>query len=144
MPHDPHDLPGPAEPRRPPPESGRRIYTGERLGRDGRPDTQLRLNLDRYEGHGYVAVSTWEKGAGGWWPRKMLSFKRRELPGVIEALQRAHAALQAEAAAIPVEARARPQGALPGPARRERPDWRSSQLPPPVEGQGFDEFGNGA
>jgi hypothetical protein len=74
--------------RTPPEERGKRLATLPR----GRGDEELRVNLDEYNGHPYIALRVWKQnGAGDWWPiaGKGLSIKTKELLDVAEALQQA-------------------------------------------------------
>jgi len=51
---------------------------------------ELRVTLDEYEGHPYVQLRAWERGAGGWFPtRKGVTVRLRELEAVAEALREA-------------------------------------------------------
>jgi hypothetical protein len=71
----------------PPAERGRRLAAIPR-GRD----EQLRISLDEFNGHPYVAVRVFARGQdGSWWPvrGKGLGIRLRELAEVAEALKRA-------------------------------------------------------
>jgi len=82
-----------------PEPSGEVLATFPRKGPGGR-DQELRVVLDEYQGHRYIAIRLWQRdGRGGWWPvkGKGVSIRLREAEGVAVALDRA-LALEAETA----------------------------------------------
>jgi hypothetical protein len=115
---------GPSKPAAPE-ERGLRIACFERG--DGE---QLRVTLEEYEGHRFVSLRVWARENSQWWPsKKGCSIRRKELRGMIEALQRAEADLAAQEPAQP------PRDASPGtrPVRRdvEAPQRASEAYKPP-------------
>lgn len=65
MPHYDEDAAGTrtqAPTREPPRESGRRLATFPRRGNRTKPDSELRITLDAFEGHKFVGIRVWEKG----------------------------------------------------------------------------------
>jgi len=69
-----------------PPES-----TGRKLAVVPHDTTaEPRITLDEYEGHPYVQLRAWERGATGWFPtRKDVTIRLRELQAVADALREA-------------------------------------------------------
>jgi hypothetical protein len=78
----------PDPPRRstPPPETGRRLLALPRGDRE-----ELRVTLDEFNGHPYLAVRVWQRDQGGsWWPtRKGVSVRLSEARDVADALSEA-------------------------------------------------------
>jgi hypothetical protein len=73
-------------------ESGIRLATFQRKGfaRDNRPDVELRVVLDDYEGKRFVTVRQWERCHGRFAPTKRgTSIRMGEIRGLIGALERA-------------------------------------------------------
>jgi hypothetical protein len=72
----------------PPEEQGRRLATLERP----RDDAEIRIDWCEYQGHPYLSLRAWVKGAGGrLWPDKHRGFsiRLRELPDVARAIAEA-------------------------------------------------------
>src|SRR3954453_4510432 len=72
----------------PPTETGRRIGTIARSA-----DEEIRVAWCEYEGRPYVSVRMWNRDSnnGSWWPdpKKGMSIRLRELPGIAEAIAEA-------------------------------------------------------
>jgi hypothetical protein len=84
----------PCRPQQPPLERGRRLAAFRR-GRHG--EEELRVTLDEYEGHPYVAIRLWVEGEDGtWYPTKKGTSVRMaecgELAEVLGAVARQHEA----------------------------------------------------
>ena len=87
------------------------------------PAAELRITLDEYEGHPYVQLRAWERGAGGWFPtKKGVTVRLRELEAVAEALRGA-----LEVAGVPdAKGERRPVNPLhlpPVPSASGKPPW---------------------
>lgn len=51
--------------REAPRETGKRLATLPRRGGFGKPDAELRIALDTYEGRSFISLRLWERGADG-------------------------------------------------------------------------------
>src|SRR3982750_2266133 len=84
----PRRRPG-AEPLAPPEPTGRLLAAFPRRGEAG-VEQELRVVLDEYQGHRYLAIRLWQKDVrtGGWWPLrgKGVSIRLSEAQGVAEAM----------------------------------------------------------
>ena len=72
----------------PPEQKGRLLVAIPR--RSGEAEQELRIALDEYEGHPYLALRLWQLDPeGGWWPVKGrgISVRIGELAEVLDALQ---------------------------------------------------------
>lgn len=79
--------------REAPRETGERLCTVARPGRGGKPDEELRVSLDEYEGHRYLSLRVWTRGQDGdggepvWFPTKRgVTVRARELLEVARAV----------------------------------------------------------
>src|SRR4051794_14365723 len=83
---------GPAEQPAPPAPTGELLAAFPRRGPEG-VDQELRVVLDEYQGHRYLAIRLWQRNSRtcGWWPLKGrgVSVRLSEAEGVAEALTRA-------------------------------------------------------
>ena len=115
------------EPQSPPAPTGRPLASIPRPGGRFGPATELRLVLDRYEGHPYISARVWTRGPDGeFYPsRKGVSIKLREAHQVAAAL--IEAARVAEASDDPD----RRDDRRPGPSSRpgRAGDRRQAGLP---------------
>jgi hypothetical protein len=126
----------------PPAPTGTLLAAFPRKGPDG-VEQELRIVLDAYEGHEYIAVRLWQRDASGaWWPMKGkgLSIRLGEAQGVAVALQQALDLVGQQAGTPPPERpareappRARPRMVEP----RHAWDDRGS---PPTPGHDYDDF----
>jgi hypothetical protein len=99
----------------------------------GGPAQELRVVLDHYEGHAYLAVRVWQEGDGGvWWPvkGKGVSIRLSECEGMAEALLRARAATQDDAR--------RPAGPMDPPRPPKRPAPRQGPSRDVASSRGID------
>ena len=130
----------------PPEPSGRLIAASERPGRGRGPDTELRTTLDAYQGHPYLSLRVWSRGADGqWFPtRKGVSVRLGEVEDVaaalVEGARLAHApavrpARTSTPTASPRRLPTRSERPQPAPARRSEPAYDRSEFDPE-----FDEF----
>src|SRR4051812_25241816 len=74
-----------------PEPSGELLASFPRRGRDGL-EQELRVVLDEYHGHRYIAVRVWQRDRrGAWWPcrGRGVSVRLSEAEGVATALERA-------------------------------------------------------
>jgi hypothetical protein len=120
----------------PPAPTGTLLARFPRKGPDG-GELELRVVLDAYEGHEYIAVRIWQRDqAGAWWPMKGkgLSIRLGEAEGVAAALQQAIDLVGQQAAP---QQRTGQQPA-PEPAREATPRRRQR----PAGRQRWDEFGS--
>jgi hypothetical protein len=61
-----HDRPSS---RQPPADRGKVLATFPRTGYQDKPDTELRLTLNEYQGRPYLELKGWARGEGGaFWP----------------------------------------------------------------------------
>lgn len=59
------------ERREAPRETGKRLATLKRRGSRSKPDSELRIVLDAYEGHPFLSLRIWEQGTdGNFYPTK--------------------------------------------------------------------------
>lgn len=123
----------------PPTEQGQRLVTCVRPGRRGEPDAELRVCLDKFEGHAYLSLRVWQEDAdGAWWPTKRgVSVRLSEAHAVAMALLSAldQARTERPATAACATARRRPTGPLAPRLPMHAPDARlpwSESLPPPT------------
>lgn len=82
-------LTAPRTPASPAPEpSGRLLLALPRPGKSRGPDGELRISLDEFQGHAYVAVRLWTRSASGeWFPsRKGCSIRMAECEDFAAAL----------------------------------------------------------
>lgn len=138
-----------AERSGPPQPDGTVLAEFPRRPREG-PDQLMRVVLQEYQGHPYIAVSLWERGRGGFWPvkGKAMSIRRAEAAdfanAIFEALERMEDAenrAEAEAARTATPA---PAGASRGKGNGRRYDPASVQGASRVRpGGDFDEFEGG-
>ena len=77
----------------PPAETGQRLATFPR----DRGATELRINLDRFEGHEYLSLRIWSRDRdGSFWPTKRgVSVRIHELADLVAALRRLERTLEA-------------------------------------------------
>jgi hypothetical protein len=132
----------------PPVEQGERLATFPRSDRQG-GESELRVDLSRYQGHPYVSVRLWtqDRITGDWWPtRKGVSVRLSEADGVAEAL--VQAVRLADAGRQPPPTPTRKANSSPaGSSRRQRQPARGPELfkddggPGQSAGDDFDEFG---
>jgi hypothetical protein len=120
-----------------PEPTGETLASFPRKGSDG-TEQELRVVLDEYQGHPYIAVRLWsiDRDTGAWWPvkGKGISVRLSEAQGVAEALTRALDLVE------------QPPPREPPRGRRERPDrradWRGhgdGPIPPPDPAGGHDD-----
>jgi hypothetical protein len=124
----------------PPAERGQRLATLKRQNRD-KPDEELRVSLDQYQGHDFISVRLWAHDPkSGFWPvkGKGISIRLREAEAVSAALLEAiRLSDQAETQpAAPSRGAGSARGRQPSPARNDRPEL---PLDRPAGGR-FDEF----
>jgi hypothetical protein len=96
-PNHPSPPPAPAPPKAP----GRALAAIPR----GDGSAELRISLEEFKGHPYVAVGVWERGRRGGWTQakgKRLSVRLGEVATVIQALQQVLAITGKNDAASPV------------------------------------------
>jgi hypothetical protein len=112
-------------PTGPPTPTGTPLASFPRKGPDG-VEQELRVVLDEFEGHPYLALRVWQRdAAGAWWPtKKGVSVRLTEAAGVAGALQRALDLAGKQAA--PDQRTERPTRETP-PRRHPRPDGRPGQ-----------------
>lgn len=63
------------------------LFSAHRPGFKGKPDMEVRLTLESFEGKRYAAWGAYKAGAAR--SEKLVSIRKEELPGVLAALQRA-------------------------------------------------------
>lgn len=128
-------------------EEGELLVALPRQGPDRMPQ-EMRITLERYQGHAYVRAQLWADTVNGWRPLagKIATFRKAEVVDVIQALRRAAEAMSAEAP----DGRRGDGSPTPSPSRSPRGGrgedgghW-ADRLPKPSEraaGQGeFSEF----
>ncbi len=124
-----------------PAPTGETLATFPRKGPDG-VEQELRVVLDDYQGHRYIAIRLWQAGQGGaFWPLKGkgISVQLSEAEGVAAAL--AEALGRAEREAAP-EQRTEQPAREASPRRRRRPEGRrqwDQDGSPPAPSRGFDD-----
>jgi len=82
----------PAERQEAPEDTGQRVGTFPRRGAGTRPDSELRVSLDWFNGSAYVNLRVWELGRDGksWWPtKKGVSIRTSEAEDVSDAIVKA-------------------------------------------------------
>ncbi len=121
-----------------PEPSGETLATFPRKGPDG-AQQELRVVLDEYQGHGYIAVRLWQADqAGAFWPLKGkgVSIRLSEAEGVADALREALAHVERPPHREPT--REAP------PRRRQRPEgrqrWDDAGSPPRPSGHYDDAY----
>ncbi len=124
----------PCPPRQPTPPEQRGLVLA-RISRSD--DEELRIALDEYRGHRYLALRVWERGRDGqWWPVKAkgLSIRLREVADVAKAFAQAAGMMQASPSGN------RQSAAVQGRLNRDpgSPDARDTSAPAGQEP--FDEF----
>jgi hypothetical protein len=74
-----------------PRETGKRLATFPRLGRFGKPDVEVRVTADIFEGHPFVGVRIWTKGTdGNFYPsQKSVTVRKGEIADFLEAIRKA-------------------------------------------------------
>ena len=126
----------------PPGPSGRLLANFERPGRGRGPETELRVDLDEYEGHAYVSLRVWTRGPDdGWYPtRKGCSVRLSEADEVAAALVEGARLASLPPARLPGKA---PAGATPRgrPGRGGRPASAGAPAASSPHDPDFDEFG---
>lgn len=128
----------PAEARAAPPApepSGETLATFSRKGPAG-VEQQLRVVLDEYRGHRYIAVRLWQAGQdGAFWPLKGkgVSIRLGEAEGVAAALVKAlgQGHVEQPPREAPPRRRQRPEG---------RPRWDEHGSPPRPSGHDEDAY----
>jgi hypothetical protein len=102
----------PDRPQAPPEPAGPVLAALLRRSRD-KPDQELRLILETFNGHPYLRLQLWEQGRDGWWPMRgrSVTVRMSEVADLADALA---GALAEDRDGTP------PPDARPGPA----PTWR--------------------
>jgi hypothetical protein len=128
--------PKPAAPSQPPTEHGTRLATFPRIN-DGQGE--LRVNLDEFNGHPFLSIRLWvfDRIATAWWPTKRgVSIRRRDIPDLIAALERA--------AAMMDDQEANPVSQPPQQARQQRPGARDDRSTQDAQGAARGQRGGNA